>query len=648
MHGWPQRGDARRAKHAWLARVASVGLLLLAACPVDDRRLRDREEEGALRGAPTGTGGSMNDVRGTGGNGSSVSASADAGVVSMSGGSSADARNASGVSGADGAGPGQGGAGSAEGGGLAPLPGVAALTATLSRIDFAQQELSTASEDVAWTISNLGAEPLGPLGPSSSNPAEFRLANGCPSVLEAGRSCNIGVSFHPQGVGLRSATLTVSVGSSAALSLDAQGTGAFRLTVVRAGAGSGTLTSSLPGIDCGSQCSAVFSEPVQLQARTQNGENSFFAGWSSVDADAQCSGPARDCLVDRAQALTATFAAQDNNLIFVSSQHYPANLGGLARYDAECNALASAAGINDAAGSAYIAAMSDAGDAANPLGNIFERLGSARGWVRMDGFPVGDDSASVFQLAPYYAPMFTEQGAVSVDAAWSGLDIDFDDLDDGEDCGGWTQARADSFGTIGSAGELRWWAVDLVVADCSQSFAIFCMGKRKQQPLGNIVRYQGKRLWQTTTRYTPGTTTPDQKCQSERPAGVANGVAFVAYTDRPASAVLEPAATYVLSDGRLVGSGAQLQELNMLVGPWLLADGSVAPLFPEAVWTGGTTQLRVPASAELNCLDWTSAAPSRSGLAGSSGSIGQGSWSATTRSCDTELFLYCVEPPGSP
>src|SRR5206468_6222361 len=60
----------------------------------------------------------------------------------------------------------------------------------------------------------------------------------------------------------------------------------FTLSVTRAGTGSGTVTSSPPGIDCGATCSASYNQntPVTLTAAPATG--SIFESWNSGD----CSG----------------------------------------------------------------------------------------------------------------------------------------------------------------------------------------------------------------------------------------------------------------------------------------------------------------------------------------------------------------------
>src|SRR5690606_4557544 len=74
-------------------------------------------------------------------------------------------------------------------------------------------------------------------------------------------------------------------------------------------------------------------------------------------------------------------AAVPTNLVFVTSTtHEPASLGGLAGGDAICAARAEAAGLPGT----YVAWLSTATVDAR------DRLGSARGWRRVDGEPFAD------------------------------------------------------------------------------------------------------------------------------------------------------------------------------------------------------------------------------------------------------------------
>jgi hypothetical protein len=81
--------------------------------------------------------------------------------------------------------------------------------------------------------------------------------------------------------------------------------------------------------------------------------------------------------------MTATFAEQTNNLIFVASGSLKPDLGSVAAYDAECDLRASAVGINDSSGRGYIAAVSGAA-------SFWDRVPAGiRGRVRLDGLVQG-------------------------------------------------------------------------------------------------------------------------------------------------------------------------------------------------------------------------------------------------------------------
>jgi endoglucanase len=79
--------------------------------------------------------------------------------------------------------------------------------------------------------------------------------------------------------------------------------GTFGLTVTKAGAGSGTVTSSPAGINCGSTCTANYSSGASVTLTAAAASGSTFGGWSGA-----CSGTAA-CTVSMtaARSVTATF-----------------------------------------------------------------------------------------------------------------------------------------------------------------------------------------------------------------------------------------------------------------------------------------------------------------------------------------------------
>jgi aryl-phospho-beta-D-glucosidase BglC (GH1 family) len=78
----------------------------------------------------------------------------------------------------------------------------------------------------------------------------------------------------------------------------------FALSVTKAGSGSGTVTSSPTGINCGSTCSASYNSGTSVTLMASAATGSSFGGWSGA-----CTGTATSCTVSMtaARSVTATF-----------------------------------------------------------------------------------------------------------------------------------------------------------------------------------------------------------------------------------------------------------------------------------------------------------------------------------------------------
>lgn len=99
------------------------------------------------------------------------------------------------------------------------------------------------------------------------------------------------------------------------------------LTTSRAGNGSGTITSSPAGIDCGAVCTGSFSAGSTVSLNAAAASGSTFVGWSGA-----CSGTGTSCTItmDAAKTVTATFNAGttfDANVRSVVSGYYQTILG---------------------------------------------------------------------------------------------------------------------------------------------------------------------------------------------------------------------------------------------------------------------------------------------------------------------------------
>jgi len=100
--------------------------------------------------------------------------------------------------------------------------------------------------------------------------------------------------------GTGSCVVTMDAAKSVTATFTAQ---SFALTLVKAGTGSGTVTSSPSGINCGSTCSANYNNGTSVTLTATASSGSTFAGWSGA-----CTGTG-SCSVtmDAAKSVTATF-----------------------------------------------------------------------------------------------------------------------------------------------------------------------------------------------------------------------------------------------------------------------------------------------------------------------------------------------------
>jgi hypothetical protein len=128
-------------------------------------------------------------------------------------------------------------------------------------------------------------------------------ADGGKAGSEAGGSGNSG-GRNPGNAG--SAGESGEAGSAGESSAGAGGAASGTLTVSLAGDGKGVVTSDVPGIDCGTQCSAEFDPDTEVVLTAKPAANSTFAGW----AGGGCSGLG-PCLVVVSEAIEvrATFTS---------------------------------------------------------------------------------------------------------------------------------------------------------------------------------------------------------------------------------------------------------------------------------------------------------------------------------------------------
>lgn len=514
---------------------------------------------------------------------------------------------------------------------------VLALTPGLNA--FGTGLVAGASPTAPFQVTNEGDMTSGALsfGLVAGDTSEFTVvapgAGDCVpgATLTGHASCTVPTRFVPLSPGAKTATLQVMATPGGTQQSTMTGTGQWPLTLNVNGTGQVTRDGV---VTCTGGCPETTGYAdgamVTFLASPQNGSGHFFSGWSGA-----CAGTTRSCVVtmNAARNVTARFSPMIYNLGFVSAAAQTANLGSANAYDARCNVLATAAGLNNASGNAYVAWVSDA------LSNVLTRLGTARGWVRMDNRPFATTTTSLQAGAVYY-PIRIDEYGVDVGARAVMTGINNDGVVSSSNCMSWTSSSASQFMTTGDAasGSGGWSSNNLIM--CSVAAPVYCLMKTITATLVPTIE-AGKRIY-LSENYTPGLSlTPDQRCGLDKPAGLGTVKALVATTVANAAGVLSASQRYVRPDGMFIGTGADLAAGGRLTsGMWQTGAGVYAGNSQRA-WTGAATPTSI-GTAGTTCTGWTSSATT--GLSGAVASSDAAWWSGLSQSCSTTTNrLFCVE-----
>ena len=323
--------------------------------------------------------------------------------------------------------------------------------------------------------------------------------------------------------------------------------------------GQGTVTSPIAGLGCDVACSSAsatvgLGAEVDLEAKPVPG--SYFQGWTGG-----CAGQGRFCTftVFGASTSTARFGTIDHNLAFATSAAYATgDLGGIGGADAKCAAAASAAGLTGT----FVAFLSTS------TVDAVDRLGSARGWVRMDGLPIFDTVADIGDRVLWYPVKYDENTSdllVSDQGSkvWTGSDPGGRIEQYGDTCSDWTSADGQGSFGLSFGGPLSWlFANPSPCRDVSSNYQgpyhIYCMMTDETTPLAAPTPTPGKKIWVTKLSFDPGggIAAANALCASEKPSSVATAVALLATTTQAAADLLDMEATYVRPDGVALGTGA--------------------------------------------------------------------------------------------
>jgi hypothetical protein len=408
---------------------------------------------------------------------------------------------------------------------------------------------------------------------------------------------------------------------------DAFTNGQIHISVTKIGAraGDGTLTVILPPpiVTCLSDCPGLeldVDPGTFLSIGAVPAAGAFFEGF-----DGPCSGPSRSCLftANAAASLNARFETIDRNLVFVTSQALPATNVGLAGADQFCRDRASQAHISGN----FVAVLGGGSTSA------VTRLGTTRGFIRLDGLPVADTVDDLFvDHRLWYPILFDEFGNPVKGYAWTGSDNFGNPAGLDADCMSWTGVGTGV--AVHTAGSLT---VPFTF-DCMQPHPLVCAMVNKPAPVTQPPVSAGKLIFVTHHTWFPsaGLDAAQEICTEEQaPGHVSKPLLATAAT--PASALLVPDQLYVRPDGIPIGAGAELVTGRPRSGIWVHADG--AYFVGDLIWTGSDDVTHRAAST--NCDEW-----SNPNLVGNAALAVGGSadwWFALTEACSIAHAIYCVE-----
>jgi hypothetical protein len=405
---------------------------------------------------------------------------------------------------------------------------------------------------------------------------------------------------------------------------------ARRLTIEISGSGAGLVVGP-GGIQCSETCTMDLPDTA-VTLRGLAASESWLAGWSGP-----CGGNF-DCVLpidaDDADVTVGVEFLPLPNRVFVTSDLYDGDLGGLAGADAICGDAATAGGLDGT----FVAYLSSGGiDARSRL--------TGRGWIRTDGAPVVDVAAG-FADGPVIFPIRLDEHGVDLGS------VDFytgtrAGAASGNDCAGWTSALATDVADLSwtSWGTTLAWNWDGGNA-CNEPRRLMCIETGRNVPV--VTRPDtGRIAFLTPTGWAPGLgrASADAQCASDASDAGLEGTflaALATTTDSIASRFAPGPPWRRMDDVRLLrGDGIFTTDL-LDVAPEIDSAGQIVA---NDFWTG-TRRWDAPSdTTEGSCADWTAVG---GGVAAMNGHAGETSETDVTDSakdvdCAGAYPLLCLQ-----
>ncbi len=341
---------------------------------------------------------------------------------------------------------------------------------------------------------------------------------------------------------------------------------------------------------------------------------------------------------------TATATPQFNR-VFVTSTLQNGNLGGLAGADAICAARATAASLPGT----YVAWLSTS------TVNALDRLGSAKGFVRVDGKPFANAPADIVANKIFNPLRIAEDGSdvsSSVVPGSSTLTVYTGTLGDGTVATGAT--CSDFTDTAGSArrgevsgGPVTWTARQN--SNCTTTRRLYCFETDHSGADLVPAPMSGKIAFVSTKIFAPGPgigiAGADTVCANNASSAGLTGTfkALLATTSASAASRVALAPLYVRPDGIPIATGTTIAAGSALdSGMWQRADGTYVPATGDLVFTGAPSP-SATGTISSTCSDWT-ATTSTTAVIGADTFADPSWWNlASNGTCTSTLAVYCLQ-----
>jgi hypothetical protein len=326
------------------------------------------------------------------------------------------------------------------------------------------------------------------------------------------------------------------------------------------------------------------------------------------------------------------------NIAFITSTRVTADFGGVAGGDTICQTHAQNAGLPGT----YRAWL------ASSAGSAPSRLGTARGWRRVDGLPIADTVASLVGDPRLFYLFVNERGLrPNINDIWTGTRPDGSASPD--TCSDWTSQTgwgSTGNGYLASAG----WTAERRV-ECALAESLYCFGVDHSNPVVAPARPNPSRIVFTSKPFSltsAGIAAADAFCTAEAAGAGLPGMyrALLSPNSGEANARFEPTAggPWVRVDG-VVPSTTPLASTTQSLRAALNVTSDGSYLTAGSVWTGSLTPVD-SGSATLNCNGFGSTSAAGSSVYGTA-HHGAEWWSPTpsaTLPCNAMgVRLYCLQ-----